>query len=186
MSENSVSTLSNSTQKTTKKEKNKILDEKYEFSLAYIIQQIINKNKKLSIYNEKLIQQKNSIFNLNEPSVSIQKYLHRIFKYTYLEKSSLIISLIYLDRICKYKIFLTNYNIHKLMVISILMAIKYNEDSIYENKFYAKVFGINLKELNELEFEYIKLINFQFFINDLEFNQYSLFFDDYSEKNKFI
>ena len=68
------------------------------------------------------------------------------------------------------------------MIISILLAIKYNEDSIFENKFYAKVFGINLNELKELEYEFIKLIDFQFFINELEFNQYLLFFDDYSKK----
>ena len=186
MSENSISTQSNSTQKTSKKTENKILDIKYEFSLANIIQQIINKNKKLNVYYEKLNQQKNSIFNLNEPSVTIQRYLHRIFKYTFIEKSSLIISLIYLDRICKQKIFLTNYNIHKLLIISILLAIKYNEDSIFENKFYAKVFGINLNELNELEYEFINLIDFQFFINELEFNQYLLFFDDYSKKYKLL
>ena len=177
MSENSISTQSNSTQKTSKKTDNKILDIKYEFSLANIIQQIINNYEKLN-------QQKNSIFNLNEPSVTIQRYLHRIFKYTFIEKSTLIISLIYLDRICKQKIFLTNYNIHKLLIISILSAIKYNEDSIFENKFYAKVFGINLNELNELEYEFINLIDFQLFINELEFNQYLLFFDDYSKKYK--
>ena len=142
--------------------------------------------KKLNVYYEKLNQQKNSIFNLNEPSVTIQRYLHRIFKYTFIEKSSLIISLIYLDRICKQKIFLTNYNIHKLLIISILLAIKYNEDSIFENKFYAKVFGINLNELYELEYEFINLIDFQFFINELEFNQYLLFFDDYSKKYKLL
>ena len=50
MSENSISTQSNSTQKTSKKTENKILDIKYEFSLANIIQQIINKNKTYLYY----------------------------------------------------------------------------------------------------------------------------------------
>ena len=33
-----------------------------------------------------------------------------------------------------------------------LLAIKYNEDDYYSNKYYARVGGISLCELNELEY----------------------------------
>lgn len=48
------------------------------------------------------------------PSISLEAYMQRILKYTKLEYSTLILSLIYLDRICeKNNIIMTKYNIHR-------------------------------------------------------------------------
>ena len=84
--------------------------------------------------------------------IDINKYFKRIMKYSKLEPSTLIISLIYIDKLCENTNFVLNsHNIHRIILASLMLAIKYNEDDYYSNEYYAKVGGIALKELNRLE-----------------------------------
>ena len=53
-----------------------------------------------------------------------------------------------------------------------VLAIKYNEDDYYSNKYYAKVGGINLEEINTLEYNLLILLNFEVFIDDETYNKY--------------
>ena len=53
-----------------------------------------------------------------------------------------------------------------------VLAIKYNEDDYYSNKYYAKVGGINLEEINTLEYNLLILLNFEVFIDDEIYNKY--------------
>ena len=79
------------------------------------------------------------------PNISIEEYLIRIQTYANIEKNTLILSLIYIDRLCKIaSITLTYYNIHRILFISILISIKYNEDQYYNNKYYAEIAGVKL------------------------------------------
>ena len=41
-----------------------------------------------------------------------------------------------------------------------MTSIKYNEDEIYSNTFYAKIGGISKEELDILEYEFLKLIKY--------------------------
>lgn len=61
-----------------------------------------------------------------------------------------------------------------------VLAIKYNEDDYYENAFYAKVGGVKMKEMNMLEYQCIKLLDFEFFINEDIFNKYLSYLKSYS------
>lgn len=51
-------------------------------------------------------------------------------------------------------------NIHRLLLTSALVSAKYIDDLFYKNSFYANVGGVSLKVLNELELEFLHLINF--------------------------
>ena len=84
---------------------------------------IVSKNKKKVTKNE------NSPFNHKHvPKISIFDYLVRIQKYSGIENNTIIIALIYIDRICSKKnIVLTKYNIHRILFTAILIAAKYNE-----------------------------------------------------------
>lgn len=53
-----------------------------------------------------------------------------------------------------------------------MISIKFLEDKYYKNDYYAKVGGIALKELNNLEKEFLFLINFKLFITDDMFYYY--------------
>ena len=92
-------------------------------------------------------------FSSKKPAkITINKYFKRIMKYSKPEPSTLIISLIYIDKLCENTNFVLNsHNIHRIILASLILAIKYNEDDYYSNEYYAKVGGIALKELNRLE-----------------------------------
>ena len=55
---------------------------------------------------------------------------------------------------------------------SFLIAIKFNEDIYYSNGFYSKVGGITLAELDELEYSFLILTNFNIYVNPDLYNKY--------------
>ena len=122
-------------------------------AIAITLNSILETNKNLENYKEIIRDQSRQVFSANIiPSISIKDYLIRIQTYSNIERSTLIISLIYIDRFCnKAKVTLTQYNIHKILFISILMAIKFNEDDFYDNKYYSKIAGVKLKELKVIK-----------------------------------
>ena len=168
-----------STDLSTTQESQKI-DESILNKINQILQFVIEENKNLKNYSEKLKLQKKMSFNSNFiPSISLKKYLDRIAKYTEAEESTLIIALIYIDRICEMaNIILTPFNIHRIIFTSILLAIKYNEDIFFDFDFYAQVAGIPAKELKILEIEFSFLLKFKLFVNNSIFNDYKLYIDD--------
>ena len=66
----------------------------------------------------------------NIPSISIKDYFLRLSKHAKVNESTIILILIYIDRICNMNHFiLTYYNIHKLILAAFILAIKYNEEN---------------------------------------------------------
>ena len=137
--------------------------------IDYTLSSIISQNKKSKDYKREITP----FIHEHVPKISLFDYLCRIQKYSEVENSTIIISLIYLDRICNKKgIKLTKYNIHRLLFTSILVAIKYNEDIIYDTKFYSKVAGVSVEELKILESAFLKIIDFQLFVSEELYNKY--------------
>lgn len=55
---------------------------------------------------------------------------------------------------------ITRFNVHRLLVVSILVACKFYEDRYYDNQWWANVAGFSLEELNKLERKFLAYINF--------------------------
>ena len=87
-------------------------------SISQVLETIIEDNKLLFNYTEVIKKQSKNIFSSRIiPKISIKDYLTRIHTYTHIEKNTLILSLIYIDRLCKIsKLTLTCYNIHTLKI----------------------------------------------------------------------
>ena len=99
-----------------------------------------------------------------------------MIKYSKIENTTLVLILIYIDRVCDInKIRLNYFNIHKLIIASMLVSIKYNEDDYFSNEFYAKVGGIRMAEMNKLEYEFLSLVEFNLFVNEDVFNKYNTY-----------
>lgn len=114
-----------------------------------------------------------SIFNSTiPPQISIFNYLTRIVKYTNVEQSTLIISIIYIDKLCQKNYFINEHNIHKLLFTSILIAIKYQEDDYYKLDYYSQIAGVSLKDLVKMERDFLFLLDFSLFINEDLFEKY--------------
>jgi len=153
-------------------------------TISNIITEIVEENKFINFSNETLeIQKKLSFFSKIPASVTISKYVERIIKYTHIEESTFILALIYIDRICEFNdIILTDGNIHRILFSSIIMAIKINEDDYYSNNYYSKVGGISVKELNTLEYDYVRLIRYNLFVNQDIYEKYKIFISCYKNK----
>lgn len=143
-------------------------------SISKVLNTILEKNKSVINYKEILKKQSMMYFSANTiPNITIKDYLMRIQNYSELEKSTLIMSLILIDKMCrKSGILLTHYNIHRILFCSVLISIKYNEDSYYDNTFYSQIAGIKPNELKLLEYTFLEYTDFNVFVKDDEYEQY--------------
>ncbi|CAD8123679.1 unnamed protein product [Paramecium sonneborni] len=115
-----------------------------------------------------IFQIKKSLFHSEKlPNISLENYLIRIVRYTKCSKECLLIALIYLYRIqeLNQEQLLNKQSVHRFLIIAIVLAIKYQDDDIYGNDYYAKVGGITMQELNDMEKEFLDRIEFQLFID---------------------
>lgn len=143
-------------------------------SISMTLMQLITDNKAKRHYNEKLKQQAKHIYTSRKlPEISVNDYIVRIAKYMKIEDSTLILALIYIDRISrKRKIFVNEYNVYRLFFMSVVVATKYNEDKHYSNTYYAKIGGVELEQLNQMECEFVMSINFDLFVEAKVFDKY--------------
>ena len=125
-------------------------------------------------------------FSRQNPSkVTLQYFFGRIRRYSQIEKSTLIIILIYIDRVCITSgIILNPHNIHRIILGCLILAIKYNEDVYYNNEYYAKIGGVPLDEINTLEYKSFELIEQNLFISDDIFEKYLAYIIHYDDEKR--
>ena len=134
---------------------------------------ILAENKKSPDYYNKIKSNKDFHFTiLIQPAIPLLDYLRRILYFLKLDFSTLIIAMIYIDRICQEKVFLNEFNIHRIMVIAIYIAYTYNEDKTYDNNYLSLVSGMNKNEIVTLEEDFLELIEFKLFVSDVLYNKY--------------
>jgi len=143
-------------------------------SISKALNTILDKNKNVKNYKDILKKQSMMYFSANTiPNITIKDYLMRIQNYSEVEKSTLILSLILIDRMCrKSGILLTHYNIHRILFSSLLVSIKYNEDSYFDNNFYSQIAGVKPNELKLLEYSFLEYNDFNIYVKDDEYKQY--------------
>ena len=151
-------------------------------SISKNLKEIIKEN----IQNNQIQYVEKDIFYFDhKPNISIDDYINRIYKYTKMNISSLIMSIIYIDRLCE----INNYvlcinNIHKILLTACLVSFKYNEDININTKYYAEIAGIPIYDLNYLEFYFCVKLKFSFFVEYDIYQKYFEYFLKYNnEKN---
>ncbi|XP_044502228.1 cyclin-U4-1-like [Mangifera indica] len=108
--------------------------------------------------NCRLQPQKISVFHgSTRPSISIPSYLERIFKYANCSPSCFIVAYVYLDRFARRQpsLPINSFNVHRLLITSVMVAAKFMDDMYYNNAYYAKVGGISTAEMNFLEVDFL-------------------------------
>ena len=97
------------------------------------------------------------------PQISIFNYLYRLSHYSALEHSVLIATVYYIDllTLC-YPVFAINsLTVHRFLLTATTVGSKSLCDSFCSNKHYAKVGGVNIVELNMLEAEFLRRVNYR-------------------------
>ena len=149
--------------------------------ISYISNYIVN----LLIKNKDKI--KRNIKDLNDPlysnkipMIKIEDYFIRLFKYSQMEISTLILSFIYIKRFIDKENFIIAFNnIFRLIISCTLLAIKFNENRIFKNIIYARIGGIEIEDLNILEFNVFNRLDFNLRVFDNEF--YDVIYAIYKE-----
>ena len=131
----------------------------------------------LSIPNENNPESQKILGEFNAekvPGITVIDYIERLKKYSRCSNSSIVIALIYINRVLgKWPgTVLHKLNIHRLIISSLLVAIKVNEDQYYKTKFYSEIGGISSKELIKLEINLLKLLEFDVAVSLETFEDY--------------
>ena len=152
-------------------------------SISQTLVTILEDNKKKPNYKEIVKKQSKMVFSANLiPSISIEDYLLRIQEYSNIEKSTLIISLIFIDKLCHTAdVTLTHYNIHRILFTAVLISIKYNEDSFFDNQYYSEIAGVKIKELKLLEYTFISMVNFRFYVHTEIYEKYRNYLENFEQ-----
>lgn len=110
--------------------------------------------------------------SIASPSIDKNTYLIRLIKLTRCSKECFAIATIYMSRffeVC-HLLKLSNCNYHRIIITSLILAIKYQDDKIYTMKAYSIVSGIEVKELIFLEIEMLNALNFNLYVTKDEYD----------------
>ena len=140
---------------------------------------IIEENRKR--INMKYIS-KDNIFYLEQlPNITFGDYILHLMKNTHINISTLILAVIYIDKFCeKFKYVLTLHNIHRIILISIFISMKYNEDCFVNANIYAQIAGVCTEDLLNLELNMCVALEFGFYVEEQLYQQYFVYFSKYS------
>ena len=146
-------------------------------SIAQNLRDIIKQN----IRNNQMKNVRHDLFYIQgQFSISIEEYINIIFKGTKMSLSTLIISIIYIDKFIELNGYILSLkNIHRILVASCLLSIKFNEDTI-STKYYSKIVGINDNDLNILELYFYIKLQFSLLV---DYECYKQYFDYFSNFN---
>lgn len=129
--------------------------------LSRVLTQLIDLNKNITTKQHVITKFQSSY----PPSITISAYLERINKYAKCSPNCFIVALIYIDRLIETRnVILSNLNVHRVLITSIMLATKVFDDEFYKNAYYAKLGGVSTQEMNSLELEFLSLMNFDFFV----------------------
>jgi len=112
--------------------------------------------------------------SVRAPQLSIHEYLNRIATYFMCSDECLVLGLVYIDRVMKWRpeFGINCLSIHRVLVTSVMLAAKYFDDVWYSNLHYAKVGGLRVQELNALESRFLAMVNWRLYVSPEEYNQY--------------
>lgn len=108
------------------------------------------------------------------PRVSIRDYLGRIKKFFGCSLECYVLGLLYIDRIVKRHphIAVSQLSSHRMLICSMTLAAKFQDDCFYTNTFYAQVGGLQVQELNRLEARMAQLLDYRLYVSTEEFEIY--------------
>lgn len=138
--------------------------------LAYVLERLVSANSKIAELDPGVITRFHA---LKPPSITVLSYLERIHKYASCSTECFILALIYIDRLIQRNDFLlTELNVHRVAITSIMLAAKFFDDQYFNNAYYAKVGGVPSAEMNSLEVEFLFRINFSLHVTPELYNKY--------------
>ncbi|KAG6843288.1 hypothetical protein H0H87_006178 [Tephrocybe sp. NHM501043] len=115
----------------------------------------------------------------NVSTILLEAYLLHIFKYCPITNKVFLVLLVYFDRMSKLSsdavscsFVIASFNIHHLAIAGVIIASKFFSNVFYTILHYAKVGGLPLADLNQLELQFL-LNDFCLIISSTEMQCYA-------------
>merc|ERR1719384_2999060 len=108
------------------------------------------------------------------PKVSVLDEFTRLKKCFRCSNESLVLALVYIDRIVEGmpELAAGTSELRGVFVVAIMLAIKFLDDNYHHNTYYASISGIPPMELNTLESLFLKLLNWELYVHAEEYDLY--------------
>lgn len=155
-----------------------------DFLIADVLEEIIASNHEQGLI--KMAGRADLFFPFQSsslPSISLSAYLRRLSRACQCSSGSLVLMLVYLDRLIEdARLLLSPFNIHRLVMTSLLLAMKYHEDLYYNNNFLGTVGGMALEEVNALERLLWKTLHYHLYVSLETFDIYEKNLLEYASK----
>lgn len=147
------------------------------YVLAYVLDRMVMSNSNNNAENVAEGGEGNPMITkfhaMRTPSINIRDYLLRIEKYSGCSPECFVMALIYIDRFIQRTGFKLNaFNVHRIVITSIVLAVKFFDDQYFDNAYYAKVGGVPCGEMNSLELEFLFQTNFSLHVHADEYARY--------------
>lgn len=97
------------------------------------------------------------------PPISVKAYILRIAKYSKCSPVCFMMAWSYLKRLTQTEeeIVVTSWTVHRLLITAVMLAAKLMDDKYYNNAFYAKIGGVTKQEINAMELEMLRLLQYR-------------------------
>ncbi|TVU28995.1 hypothetical protein EJB05_20537 [Eragrostis curvula] len=111
-----------------------------------------------------------------KPGISVRAYTARIARFAGCSPACYVVAYVYLDRFLRrgrrLALAVDSYSVHRLLITSVLAAVKFMDDICYNNAYFAKVGGISLVEMNYLEVDFLFGVGFDLNVTPETFGDY--------------
>ncbi|KAI4980852.1 cyclin-P4-1-like [Hordeum vulgare subsp. vulgare] len=111
-----------------------------------------------------------------KPGISVRTYVARIARFAGCSPACYVVAYIYLDRLLhrarRFALAVDSYSVHRLLITTVLAAVKFMDDVCYNNAYFAKVGGISLVEMNYLEVDFLFGVGFDLNVTPETFGHY--------------
>ncbi|KAM3388598.1 hypothetical protein ACQJBY_011000 [Aegilops geniculata] len=111
---------------------------------------------------------------MTKPGISVRAYMARIARFAGCSPACFVVGYIYLNRLLRRRraLAVDSYSVHRLLITTVLSAVKFMDDICYNNAYFAKVGGISLPEMNYLEVDFLFGVGFDLNVSPETFGHY--------------
>uniref|UniRef100_A0A0E0KTF4 Cyclin n=1 Tax=Oryza punctata TaxID=4537 RepID=A0A0E0KTF4_ORYPU len=110
-----------------------------------------------------------------KPDITVRAYMARIARFAGCSPACYVVAYIYLERLLRRRrraLSVDSYSVHRLLITTVLAAVKFMDDICYNNAYFAKVGGVSLPEMNYLEVDFLFGVGFDLNVSPETFGHY--------------
>lgn len=111
-----------------------------------------------------------SSVKIHRPAISLRDYCARISLYLKCEPACVVMALIYLERrLHGGRVILHSGSVHRLLLTALVLAEKFGQDTLFEQRHYASIGGVRTQELCFLELEFLHELRFDLLVTSRDY-----------------